>query len=275
MKEPRPLCPMPTTEVPLPRSPLAQVIAQVRFPPILAIHGPETVAGFQEALRETYPHLGRHQVHTIDLTAGPTPNVNQDVVWRLADRERDPRWQVSLGTGFVSLATPRYDSRRNFLDRLHAVVSAVEHTFKPADAQRLGLRYIDRLTGEAVERIDDLVRPGILGIMSPPRASSSPLTESIVHVMTEAQFVARNDGRVQGRWGLLPPNATHDPDLLEPIADPSWVLDLDMFTSVPQPFASEGLRATTRSFAECLYWLFREMVSEEFLSFYGGEPCSR
>ena len=90
---------MPTTEVPLPRSPLAQVIAQVRFPPILAIHGPETVAGFQEALRETYPHLGRHQVHTIDLTAGPTPNVNQDVVWRLADREQAPRWQVSLGVG--------------------------------------------------------------------------------------------------------------------------------------------------------------------------------
>ena len=71
----------------LPRSPLAQVIAQVKFPPILAIHGPETVAGFQEALRETYPHLGRHQVHTIDLTGGPTPNVNQGVVWRLADRE--------------------------------------------------------------------------------------------------------------------------------------------------------------------------------------------
>ena len=274
MKEPRPLCSMPTSEVPLPRSPLAQVIAQVRFPPILAIHGPETVAGFQEALRETYPHLSKHQVHIIDLTGDPTPNINQDVMWRLADREQDPQWQVSLGTGFVSLATTGYDSRQNFLDRLRTVVSAVEHTFKPADAQRLGLRYIDRLTGEAVERIDDLIRPEILGIMCPSGTSSSALTESIAHVMTEAQFVARNDSRVQGRWGMLPPNATHDPNVLEPIADPSWVLDLDMFTSVPQPFTNENLLTTATSFAECLYWLFREIVSEEFLSFYGGESCS-
>lgn len=274
MKEPRPLRSLPTSEVHLPRSPLAQVVAQVRFPPILAIHGPETVAGFQEALREAYPHLSKHQVHTIDLAVGPTPNVNQDVVWRLADRERDPRWQVSLGAGFVSLATTGYDSRRNFLGRLRAVVSAVEETFRPADTQRLGLRYIDRLTGDAVERINDLVRPEILGIMRPSGASSSALAGSIAHVMTEAQFVARNDSRVQGRWGVLPPNATHDPDVLEPIADTSWVLDLDMFTSVPQPFTSEDLLTTATSFAECLYWLFREMVSEEFLSFYGGEPCS-
>ena len=56
MKEPRPLCPMPTSEVPLPRSPLAQVIAQVRFPLILAIHGPET-----EPPRESRRAIGLSQ----------------------------------------------------------------------------------------------------------------------------------------------------------------------------------------------------------------------
>ena len=45
-----------------------------------------------------------------------------------------------------------------------------------------------------------------------------------------------------------------------------------MFTTESLPFASEGLLATAASFAECLHWLFREMVAEEFLTFYGGEP---
>ena len=272
MKEPQPLNPTPTPEVPLPRAPLARVIAQARFPPILAIRNPDKVAIFQEALRETYPNLSEDQVHSIELTAGQTPTIRQGLIWRLADREREPRWRVSLGVDFVALETSAYNSRDDFLDRLRAVVSAVEGAFKPADTKRLGLRYIDRLTDEAVDRVGDLLRPEVLGIMRPVENPSPALGDSIIHLMTEAQFLAQDGGRVQGRWGKLPPNATYDPDALEPIAKPSWVLDLDMFTSVPRPFASEELLTTATGFAKCIYWLFRQMVTEEFLRFYGGEP---
>jgi uncharacterized protein (TIGR04255 family) len=272
MKEPQPLNPTPTPEVPLPRAPLARVIAQARFPPILAIRNPDKVAVFQEALREAYPNLSEDQVQSIELTAGQTPNIRQSLIWRLADRERAPRWRVSLGVDFVALETSAYDSRDGFLDRLRAVVSAVEDAFKPADTKRLGLRYIDRLTDEAFDRVGDLIRPEVLGIMCSVENPSPALGDSIIHLMTEAQFLAQDGGRIQGRWGKLPPNATYDPDALEPIAKPSWVLDLDMFTSAPRPFASEELLTTATGFAKCVYWLFREMVTEEFLRFYGGEP---
>ena len=46
MKDPHPLKPMSVAEVHLPQAPLARVIAQVRFPPILAIHTPDGVASF-------------------------------------------------------------------------------------------------------------------------------------------------------------------------------------------------------------------------------------
>lgn len=273
MKELRPLSPVPIPEVPLPRSPLAQVIAQVRFPSILAVRDPDKMAVFQERLREIYPHLSENQIHSIEMMASQTPNVSRRLIWRLADREQDPRWQVSLGVDFVTLNTSHYDSRRDFLDRLCAVVVAAEEAFKPADAKRFGLRYIDRLTGEAVERIGDLIRHEFLGIMSPVEPQPPALVDSIIHAMTETQFLAQDGNRIQGRWGALPPNATHDPEALEPVAEPSWILDLDMFTSASQPFASDGLMTTATSFAECLYWIFRQMVSEEFLSFYGGESC--
>ena len=275
MREPQPLSPTPITEVPLSRAPLVRVIAQVRFPPILGIRDPDKVAVFQEAIRETYPHLTRDQAHRVELAAGQPPDIRQELIWRLVDRARDPRWQVSLGVDFVSLDTSDYGSRRDFLDRLRAVVTAVESVFRPAEVQRLGVRYIDRLTDEAVDRVDDLFQPEILGIMRPVEDSSSALGDSVVHVMNDVQFLARNGSRVQGRWGKLPPNATHDPTSIDPVAEPSWVLDLDMFTSEPQPFTSEELLRTAGDFAECLYWLFRRMVTKEFLRFYGGEPCPR
>ena len=273
MQEPQPLNPTPVTEVPLPRAPLARVIAQVRFPPILAIRDPDRAAVFQDAIREPYPHLSRDQAHSIDLTAGEPPNVHQEVIWRFADRARDPRWQASLGVDFVALDTSDYESRQDFLARLHAVVAAVEEAFRPAEIRRLGVRYIDRLTDEALERVGELFQPETLGIMRPIEDASSELGSSVIHLMNDVQFLARNGSRIQGRWGKLPPNVTYDPSAIDPIAKPSWVLDLDMFTSEPQPFSSEELLRTATDFAACLYWLFRRMVTKEFLDFYGGEPC--
>ena len=179
MIEPRPLNPTLTPEVPLTRAPLARVIAQARFPPILAIRIPDKVAVVQEALRDTYPNLSQEQVHSIELTGGETPNFHQGVIWRLADREKDARWRVSLGVDFVALETSSYDSRNDFLHRLRGVVSAVEQAFKPASASRLGLRYIDRLTDEAINRVGDLIHPEVLGLVG--SGKPTPRAERVPH----------------------------------------------------------------------------------------------
>lgn len=272
MTDPRPLNPSPTPEVSLPRAPLARVLAQARFPTILAVRDPDRVAGFQDALRETYPNLNQDQVHSIRLGGGEAPDVRPDLIWRLTDRETGPGWRVSLGVDFVALETSSYDSRRDFLDRLLTVLSAVEEAFRPASASRLGLRYIGRLTGEAVDRIAELVHAEVLGIIQPTDTLDPSLRDSVIHQLTEVQFLSPAGTRVQGRWGQLPANATYDPNALEPVEVPSWVLDLDMFTAESQPFASEDLLRTATGFAECLYWVFRQMVTVEFLRFYGGEP---
>ena len=272
MKEPRPLHPTLVREVPLPVTPLARVIAQARFPIILSVRNPDKVAAFQEDLREIYPHLSEEQVHSIGLTASQMPNVRQGLIWRLADSEQSPRWRVSLGEDFVSVETSDYDGRQDFLDRLRAVLAAVENAFKPAGAQRLGLRYIDRLTGEAAGRVTDLIRPEVLGIMGPTDPQSLDLRDSIVLMMTEARFHGPDGSPIQGRWGTLPPNTTYDPDVLEPVAGTSWVLDLDMATPGPCSFSPDDLLTTAKSFSESLYWLFRQMVTDEFLRFHGGEP---
>ena len=270
--QPQELTPTPIKEVPLSRSPLVKVGAQVRFPPILSISDPTKVAVVQELLRDTYAYLGENQVHHVALPPGGEPNVTRDLIWRFSDDANEPRWRVSLGIGFVALETSNYSSRDDFLDRFRTVVAAVEEAFSPPEAVRLGLRYVDRLSGEAIGRIRELVRHEALGVLGPARTSSPALGDSVIHLITDAQFAAPENACIQGRWGQLPPGATYDPNVIDPHDETSWCLDFDMFTTTRRPFASAGLHAEASRFAVHLYWLFRQVVTDEFLRFYGGKP---
>ena len=162
MIEPRPLSPTWTPEVPLARAPLARVIAQARFPPILAIRIPDKVAVVQEALRDTYPNLSQDQVHSVELTGGRNPEHSSGPhLATLPIRRRTPaggcRWgwtswpskplPTIVGTTFsAAFACRRFRSRGR--------------RSSPRRPTALGLRYIDRLTDEAVDRIGDLIQPG-------------------------------------------------------------------------------------------------------------------
>lgn len=275
MRRLRPLSGPPPAEIPLARAPLVRVVSQVRFAPILAIRLPEKLVGFQEAIRSTYPFLSEERLqHIVFIAPSAMPKAQEGLIWRFADKESKWEWRVSLGTDFVALETTAYVSREHFLQRLAVVVRGVETTFGPSQAQRIGLRYVDQLTKGALDRIDELIRPKILGVLhsekSTKKVTAPVLGAAIVHVMTEAQFQAI-EGRIQARWGYLPEKATFDPDALEPIEEPSWVLDLDMFTTESHPFTEEEIVGTATKFAERVYAVFRETVTPEFLRYYGGQ----
>ncbi len=271
MRSVTPLSGGPPAEVPLPSAPLARVIAQARFAPILAIRNPDNVSSFQEAIRATYPILQEERFQNIAIGPPGVPLAREEVIWRFGDREKQPQWRVSLSADFVALETSAYASRADFLSRFEQVVRALEKSFKPAQCQRLGVRYIDRMRGEAVSRISELIRPKILGIALPNEEPPLSLGAAVRHLMTEAA-IAAEEGQIVARWGSLPGNFTYDPSSLEPIDEPSWILDLDMFTMAPIAFGPDVLASTARAFAERIYAVFREMVTDEFLRHYGGNP---
>ncbi|QQS10830.1 MAG: TIGR04255 family protein [Rhodospirillales bacterium] len=255
------------TEVHLPRAPLVRVIAQVRFEPILAIRLADRVATFQEIVRGKYPFLKEDRVHQVEVALGPAvpPQIKEAILWRFSDQEEQVTWRVSLGVDFVALETTAYESRDNFLQRLREIVDGVEAVFKPQEVRRFGLRYIDRLTGDAMLRASDLIRAEVLGI------AQGRIGGAARHILTETILDAE-EGVIQARWGRLPPKATIDPNAIEPIDEPSWLLDLDMSTRSKQSFDGDGISKTATAFAERIYTVFRWMVTTEFLRFYGGKP---
>jgi len=258
-----PLVAPPPREVPLHNAPLVRVIAQVKFPLVVAIEQRDFIAPFQESIRPKYPVLRQEQTQGFVLgPAGLIPGRGQ-TVWRFGEVEG--HWRVSLAPDFVALETTEYTSRSDFLARLRELLAALDEHVEPKLIDRLGIRYIDRIAGQAVDNIGKLIRPEVRGITGTPAASH------VVQALSESLFEL-NSARVLARWGRLPAAATFDPAAMEPTNEPSWILDLDMYSSEPVPFALDSAVDSARGFAERIYTLFRWAVTDEFLRLYGGKP---
>lgn len=252
-------------EVPLPDAPLVRVIAQVRFPPILALEERTFAASFQDATRTVYPLVRQEQIQNLMLNSSGVTPVQRQSAWRFSDV--DDEWRVSVGTGFIAIETTCYKSRDDFIERLRFVLDTFSEHVKPVFMQRLGVRYIDRVTGDALAKIGNLVQPEVLGIMG----TRNP--EHVQHSFTETLFTLPGlKEQLLARWAWLPAGATLDRNAIEPVDEPSWLLDLDLFSNERQEFMSEVITAAVRRYAERIYTMFRWVVTDEFLREYGGTP---
>jgi uncharacterized protein (TIGR04255 family) len=249
-------------EVPLKRAPLVRVIAQIRFPTITAISDPATVAPFQERIRPIYPIGEKQVIHRLALNAETAQAIKTEPedIWRFQDTEK--QWRVSLAPAFLALETTRYSSRKDFLSRMGVLVAALEQTINPRVTQRIGLRYIDRIEGDAVARVHELIKPDFLG-------SQRLFGTAIRHMLTDTQLNTEEGATITARWGSLPANATTDPNVLEPAADSTWVIDLDMFTDAEGEFTAKWLVQQLELYAKRIYAVLRFMVTPAFLDHYG------
>ena len=260
-----PLTATPPIEVPLKNAPLVRAIAQVRFPPILSIEQQEFVGSFQEAIRQKYPILQPIQTQGLIFNhEGALVAPTHQTIWCFWSADRT--WRISLASSTVSIETTKYTSRSDFLGRLESLLVTLETSFHPAQIERFGLRYIDRVVGRELQDISDLIRPEMAGIIS------SELQEYIHQVLHESLFILPSGaGQIAARWGKIPAHDTYDPYEIEAIGERSWLLDLDISTVQEQEFKIESLMEQAHNFTERLYTFFRWVVTDEFLRRYGGE----
>lgn len=251
-------------EVPLPSAPLARVVAQVRFPEIVSIERREFIGPFQEAIRRDYPALRAERAAGVILGPGGVVQPQaSSTTWRFNDRSE--AWRVSLTPGFVALETTEYTSREDFLERMRRLLYAVEEHVDPQIADRLGIRYIDRIAWSGPEAFARLVRPDVAGILA------RPFGDSATQVLTQCVFeLPESDAALMARWGLVPAGGTIDPSVLEPADSACWILDLDAHSPSRQAFDVNALLAQTGALAERVYTFFRWAVTDQFLTEFGG-----
>lgn len=259
-----PLLDPPPEPVQLSAAPLAIVLTQLRFLPVPKMEIEEFIAGFQDRVRKGYPRFSREQV-VLPFIAQAAPGVPQSPVrtfWRMASF--DSQWTLTLTQDFLTLETKAYIHRDDFVGRWSEIIEAFRLSFPDITAVRYGLRYVNRVDNPALmQRIQDLVQPPALGILSQLPDAEVSMSETLFSVP---------EGKMRVKWGILPPNVMHDPSI-EASSSRSWILDYDLFQEAShEPLDLGAIREIASRFAERGYAMFRWMVRPSFLEAFGGKP---
>jgi len=260
---PSPFAGPPPKDIPLVRPPLLRVLTQIRFSPITSIESQGFIAPFQEVMRKDFPEVQVDQ--SPGLVVGPSGlSLQPQAIWRFATFDKGA--VVSLNASFVSLEVTTYMGKDNFLRLLAPVLTAVQDIFKPARVERVGLRYVNRMTGEDLAGLKDYVRPEVLGVLS---------TDGDVHIrhsVSETVLDVNGSGmNILARWGLLDAGLTYDPAAMPAISEKSWFLDIDAFSDRAEAFESRALDERLNELADSDYRFFRWVTTDACLKHFGGE----
>ena len=166
------------TRVTFAKNPLNEVVTQLKFPRLLELDA-ELPVQYQKSLQDDFPLLSAGRVFqvTIDPEAGAQSAASEGRRYEFFTKDR--KWQAVLTSEFVALSTSEYKSWEEFRHRTKHVVSAFLECYKPAQFDRIGLRYRDsisrtRLNLEGVSW-GELLQPHILGALAAPGVEEEEL----------------------------------------------------------------------------------------------------
>ncbi|MFF3276234.1 TIGR04255 family protein [Streptomyces chrestomyceticus] len=260
-------------DVPLPNAPIARVIGQLRFGTLSVLaSGDDAAQAFVKELSSSYPFIEQGHEQTFLFAPGqPAQQAEVGKVWRL--RSADRQSVVALTNGALTLETATYQGRTAFCSELARLAGVLQDVTRVPAYNRVAVRYTNRLIGtETLGQLTKLVHPEFLGLVGAPLGSDTQLS----YTLSQSLLSFPEGAKLLAQFGLLPLNGTFDPTLL-PVAEPSWVLDLDSYVEFPDPRRAlpgdaEGVSKAAVACAERAHTLFRWAVTREFLTHFGGQP---
>lgn len=249
----------PPSEVLLKRAPLIRVLAQVRFPGVLSVNDQSFVAGFQEAIRSTYPILRVEQTQGFNVTPMGVAPVTPEMTWRFLSDPAET-WRVSLSPTSLTFETKDYGRREDFVRRFRELVVALRAKVDPKFTERIGVRYVNRLADEDFARLSSWVRPELLGLLSHPQGDGG----TVLHQLSE-MLATTGDTTLAARWGAMPPGQSYDLSAIDPIRSQSWLLDIDSYIEKLDDADVEAVVQRTIDLSAKAYTFFRWVMTEAFV----------
>ncbi len=251
----------------LQKNQLAQVICQLRFPEILII-GAKPPAEFQEAIREDFPiYSMRNEAPAPKVTGAPgsLKLENQPTTANYQFASADGKWHVNLTSSFISLTCSSYVRWEEFAKKLDKPLAAFIRLYKPAHFQRVGLRYINFISRQALELEDvpyrQLFEPAYLGLLSDEEAAEQSATRSSV----DAELAIRGGCRLKLHAGPGTVKRSNQSG-----GEPRFIFDQDLYMPGTVPVnLSAGALETLHSQA---YSIFRGAITDTL--FDAMEPTS-
>ena len=260
---PSPFFAGPVAETPLERTPLVAVIVQVRFPMAVSrIQGALKNGDLQSELSEDFPFANQQDSFNFLIQPGQPPVPQQGPpTWVLQDESG--AWTCNVAADSISLTSAQYESRADVVMRSQRLFSSVERVARPPKANRVGVRYLNRVEEPASDNWLQTLAVGARGILSELQAEDRLNVEtSFSQVLYHWSGTA---SQLQGRWGVLPPYAAIDA-AMPPVSKESWVLDIDSFSTEERGFRSLEISNVVGELASRAYTFFRWVVTPEGLT---------
>lgn len=128
------------------RNPLAVVVTQVRFHPILKVEA--KVPDFQDAVRGHFPTFGTQMTKQVNVVIGEGIEVRDERVFLFSTPADD--MTISLGVNSIALEAKRYTHHADLLAKVDVALKALEEVYKPIAPTRLGLRYVNAIKKDVI-----------------------------------------------------------------------------------------------------------------------------
>lgn len=237
------------------RSPLVEVICQLRFPTILSINANEPTE-FQEAIRRDFPQYRVvSEQRPPRMVPGNPPRMEAPpVIKNYNFVSADGKWKLNLTQDFIALSTLSYTHWEDFATRLDKPLAQFIQLYQPAFFQRLGLRYTNAISrqrlGLADLLWDDLIRPHFIGVLGEPDVDETKVNKCAVDLeMTLPDCRLK----VHAGPGLIGGGKT-DPE-------PKFILDGDC--SVTGDLTADQIPAHLDAMHKRAFRLFRGAITRE------------
>lgn len=208
------------------KSPLIEVICQLRFPTIPSI-GAEEPTAFQEAVRQDFPQFAvRQERPAPKITGLGTPDAKveqQPPITNYHFISKDGAWKLNLTSSFIALSTLRYTRWEDFAQKLDKAVASFLQIYKADFFERVGLRYLNAVSKERLGLTDllwdDLIQTPYIGILSEPDVDEKDVGKCSVDIETRLADNCRL--KLHAGPGLLKGVKQQDPT-------PRFILDQDL-----------------------------------------------
>jgi uncharacterized protein (TIGR04255 family) len=221
------------------------------------------------------------QLQQVALLVGPSgPAQAESQTSRLWQFTDDNGWTLSLGADNASLSVgPTYGAFEHFADRFRTVLAALAEVGGVTRCDRLGIRYVNIAEVPAGNpgQWREWFRPEVVGwIGTDLVAADTTLVTSITQTQLTSRRLGNADGSLsasQGilRHGYIPPNTTIPGVLPNQPQGAAFLLDLDLFVDIPQPFDADQLTARLESLHAEIDRFFRWSLTPAGEAYFGLE----
>jgi uncharacterized protein (TIGR04255 family) len=234
-------------DVRLRRSPLSEVICQVRFPPILKITS-ETPIAFQDAIRHRFPQFDIEQEFNLRVQDNTKPEGLVELAgFTYRFKSQDEQASATLRTDFFALITKHYNHWSGFKEDFKIIQNAAVDAYHPAYANRIGLRFINRFTFENTQTAN---KEELLGLFR---------SQLVCLIGTEAWDEPQNMA-VQMLLDDETGNLSIRTRFIQEKDEPVFLLDFDYFKEGQLPF--DSLEEQLDHFHRRIYQAFRWSLTE-------------